>query len=166
MTGKGRNGPEWEQEGEGVGIIYRRDSREAQRDRRMNGNMQLAVVVMGNGKNFQKVPEIWVVRGTQDLIWVTLAKMSTTGEMEPEESTTSSWMGPPMKGWGNQSTFKNSDPELFLSKRNAGAEIKQSVKEWPTSDRPNMGFRSLAQLSSERLYQQITKTDTYSQPLV
>jgi hypothetical protein len=43
----------------------------------MHGNMQLPGV--GGGGN-----ETWDVRGIQDSMWVTLAKMPNSGEMEPE----------------------------------------------------------------------------------
>jgi hypothetical protein len=45
---------------------------------------------------------------------------------------------PPVKGWGHQPTFKNFDLELFLSKRNSGTKMEQRLKEWPSSDRPNL----------------------------
>ena len=87
-------------------------------------------------------------------------------------------------GTGYQPTVKISNPELFLSKRTAGTTMETSLRERRSSDRPNhlkrrhQGLtrlliydvptdRSLAWLSSERPYQQLTKTDadTYSQPL-
>ena len=43
--------------------------------------------VAGNQK---KDPESWNVRGTQDSIGMTLAKMPKSGEVEPEETTSSS----------------------------------------------------------------------------
>jgi len=38
-------------------------------------------------------------------------------------------MDPKLKGWGHQPTFKFLDPELFLSKRNAGTKNKKNKKQ-------------------------------------
>jgi hypothetical protein len=70
---------------------------------------------------------------------VTLAEISNSGEMEPEETTSRSYTWPPLEGWGHQPTFKFCEPELFLSKRNAGTKMEHRLKEWPTNDWPNMG---------------------------
>ena len=42
--------------------------------------------VRGNVYKFQ---ETWDVRGTQDSMWMTLAEMPNSGEMDPEETTSS-----------------------------------------------------------------------------
>jgi hypothetical protein len=85
-----------------------------------------------------------------------------------------------VEGCGHQPTLKNFDTELFLSKWNTGTKIKQKPKERPPSDWPNLesspylgikprhycwhhvvlADRSLAWLSAERLYQQLTETNT------
>ena len=83
--------------------------------------------------------------------------------------------------------FKIFDPELLLSKGNAGTKMELKLKERPSRYLPNLGSipcsgtkpwhyywchvvladRSLAWLSSERLYQQLTEPDedTYTQIL-
>jgi hypothetical protein len=61
------------------------------------------------------------MRGFQDSIWVTLAKMPNSHrDMEPEESTSSSRTGPPVEKCGYQPTYKTFNPNLLLSKRNTG----------------------------------------------
>jgi hypothetical protein len=67
---------------------------------------------------------------------VTLAEMPNSGDMEPEETTSSSQTGPPVEGWGHQLTYKTLDPKLVLSQRTAGTKMEQRLKEWPTSDWP------------------------------
>ena len=62
--------------------------REAHRARRMNGNMWL--LESGNGRNLQKIPETQNGGGSQDSLWVTLAEMPNSEEMEPEKNTSSS----------------------------------------------------------------------------
>ena len=57
--------------------------RESQRDRTVNGNTQLLGV--GGGDTFYKIPEIWVVKESQDSVGVTLAKMPNSGERELKE---------------------------------------------------------------------------------
>jgi hypothetical protein len=69
---------------------------------------------------------------------VTLAEMPNSKNMEPEETTSSSQTGLPVEGWGYQSTYKTFDPKLLLSKRNAGTKMEQRLKEWQTSDHPNL----------------------------
>jgi hypothetical protein len=51
--------------------------------------------------------------------------MSTSGERELEESTSSRATGYQVEGWGCHPTVKNSDPELFLSKRTAGTKMER-----------------------------------------
>ena len=81
------------------------------------------------------------MRDSQDSMEVTIDEMPNSGNWELEESTSSRW--PQDEGWCYQSTVKISDPELFLSKRTAGTKME----------------KSLAWLSSERPYQQMTETD-------
>jgi hypothetical protein len=45
------------------------------------------------------------------------------------ESTSSRKMGNQVKGWGSHPTVKNSDPELFLSKRTAGTKNEDEPEE-------------------------------------
>jgi hypothetical protein len=67
-------------------------------------------------------------------MWVILNKMPNSGEIEPEETTSSSQTGLSVERWRHQHTFKIFNPELFLSKRNAGTKMEQRLKEWPSSD--------------------------------
>jgi hypothetical protein len=105
---------------------------------------------------------------------MTLAEMPNSGEREPKETTSSRNTGPPGNRWSHPSTFKISDPELFLSKRNEGTKVEQRLKEWPSSDQSNLESipctRTLTlllmlccicrqELSSESLYQQLTEID-------
>jgi hypothetical protein len=69
------------------------------------------------------------MRSSQDSTVVASTEMSNSGEMEPEETNSNSWTGPPLKGWEHQPTFKIFDPELFLSKRNSGTKMEQRLKE-------------------------------------
>jgi hypothetical protein len=73
---------------------------------------------------------------------VTLAEMSNSGEMEPEEPTSSRQTGPPVEVWQHQPTFKTFDSDLFLSKRNVETKMEWRLKEWPTSGWPNWGYIS------------------------
>ena len=79
------------------------------------------------------------VRGSQDSMGMTLAKIPNSGEMEPEETTSSREIGPPVEVWSHQPTFKLFDPELLLSKENTGTKLEQRLKERSSSDRPNFG---------------------------
>jgi hypothetical protein len=53
---------------------------------------------------------------------VTFAEIPNSGEMEPEEITSSRKRVPPVEGWGSQNYLQIFDPELSLSKRNAGTK--------------------------------------------
>ena len=96
--------------------------------------------------------------------------------------------GHQVEGWGYHPTVKNSDSELFLSKRSAGIKMDKRQRERWFSDRPNLesisrgglgpwhcyrcsgelADRNLAWLPSERLDKQLTEsgTETYTQPMV
>ena len=72
------------------------DRREAQRARRMNENMQLSWKgVWGNWK----VPETWDGGGSKDSMCVTLAEITNSRNVEPEETTSSSQTGPSIGGF-------------------------------------------------------------------
>ena len=60
---------------------------EARESERMNGKIQLQSV--RSRKNLYKDSEIWDVKGSQDSVGMTLAKMPNIMEMEPKESTSS-----------------------------------------------------------------------------
>ena len=66
---------------------------------------------------------------------MTLAKMPNSGDIEPEETTSSTQTGPSVERQGHQPTYKTFNPKLLLSKRNAETE---GVAEWST-DQPNLG---------------------------
>ena len=112
--------------------------------------------------------------------------MFNSGEMKPEETTSSRYIGPPVEKWEHQLIFKNFDPELFLSKTNSGTKMEQRLKKRPVSSptwdpfhgqAPNpdtitdamlcLHTGQLAWLASESLWQQMTETDAdnYNQPL-
>jgi hypothetical protein len=86
------------------------------------------------------IPIEWDVGGFQDSIAIALAKILNSGEMEPEETTSSGQIWPTMERWSHPLIFKNFDPELFLSKGNAGTKVEQRMKEKPYSDQSNLGF--------------------------
>ena len=58
-------------------------------------------------------------------MWVTLAEMPNSGDMEPEETTSSSQTGPPTGEWGHQPSYKTFYPKLLLSKGNSGTKMDQ-----------------------------------------
>ena len=59
---------------------------------------------------------------------------SVKGELV--ESTSSGGTGHQVEGWGCHPTAKNSDPELFLSKRIAGTKMENRLRGRRSSDRP------------------------------
>jgi hypothetical protein len=65
--------------------------------------------------------------------------MPNTGEMRPEESTPAVRKAP-STGKESPTHHQNLLFKLFLSKRKAGAKIEQRLKEWLTSNLPNLGF--------------------------
>jgi hypothetical protein len=68
--------------------------------------------------------------------------MPNTGEGRLVDSTSSRKIMPQVEGWGCHSTVKNSDPELFLSKRTAGANMEKRLRERRSSDQHNLGYIS------------------------
>ena len=68
--------------------------------------------------------------------------MSNTGDGELVDSTSSRKIMPQVEGWGCHSTVKNSDPELFLSKRTAGANMDKRLREMRYSDQHNLEYIS------------------------
>ena len=52
-----------------------------------------------------------------------------SGERELIQSISSGGTGHPVKEWGCHPTVKNSDPELFLSKRIAGTKMEKRLRE-------------------------------------
>jgi hypothetical protein len=55
--------------------------------------------------------------------------MPNSGEREFVESTSSRKIGHQVEGWGCHSTIKNTNPELFLSKRTAGTKLEKRLRE-------------------------------------
>jgi hypothetical protein len=55
-------------------------------------------------------------------MWMTLAEMPNSGDMDPEETTSSSQTRLTVERWGYQPTYKifNTKLLLLLSKRNSG----------------------------------------------
>lgn len=48
------------------------------------------------GENLQEVPKTWDRGGSQESLWMTLAKMPNYRDMEPAEATSCSQAGPPV----------------------------------------------------------------------
>ena len=69
-------------------------------------------------------------------------EMSNSGERKLVESTSNRKIGHQVEGWGYYPTVKNSQPELFLTKRTAGTKIEKRPWERRSSDQPNLGFIS------------------------
>jgi hypothetical protein len=65
------------------------------------------------------------VRDSQDSKGGTLDEMPNSEEREPIESISSRKSGHQVEEWGCHSTIKNSDPELFLSKRTGGVKWRR-----------------------------------------
>ena len=70
---------------------------------------------------------------------MTLAKMPNSGEMELEKATSSRQTWPTIEARGYLPIFKFFNPELFLSKENAGIKMEQRLKETASSDWSNFG---------------------------
>jgi hypothetical protein len=88
------------------------------------------------------------VRDSQDWKGGTLHEMPNSGEWELVASTSSRKLS--SEGWGCNPTVKNSDSELFLSKRTAGTKMEKSIWERRSSDQPNLG--SIARGGSKDLH--------------
>jgi hypothetical protein len=56
--------------------------------------------------------------------------MPNSGDIEPEETTSSTQTGPSVERQGHQPTYKTFNPKLLLSKRNAETKMEQRLKEW------------------------------------
>jgi hypothetical protein len=65
--------------------------------------------------------------------------MLKSGEREPVESISIRKTGHQVEGWGCHPTVKNSDPELFLSKRTTRTKIEKRVRERSSRDQPKLG---------------------------
>jgi hypothetical protein len=78
------------------------------------------------------------VRDSQYSKGKTLDEMLYSGEREIIEPTSNRKTRYQVEGWGCNPTVKNSDPELFLYKRPAGAKIEKRLRENSSSDWPNL----------------------------
>jgi hypothetical protein len=106
----------------------------------MNGNMQPLGV--GGRYGLWNVPETREVRNSQDSKGGTLDEMPNSRERKRLESTSSRKTGHQVKEWGCHPTIKNSNPELFLSKRISGTEMERRLRERWSRDPPNLEFIS------------------------
>jgi hypothetical protein len=66
----------------------------------------------------------------------TLDEVPNSGKKKLVESTSSKKTGHQVERWGCHPTVKNSDPELFLSKRNAGTKMEKRLRERHSNDPP------------------------------
>ena len=83
-----RKGPVWEREmGGGKGCKIRYGMRQERRTEGQENELKYTAVGFRCQGNFWKVPESWDVRGYQNSMRMTLAKMPNSGEMGPEETT-------------------------------------------------------------------------------
>ena len=77
------------------------------------------------------------MRDSQDSLEGTLNEIPCSGERELVESTSSRKMGHPVEEWGCHHIVKNSDPELFLSKRTTETKLEKSLRKKRSSVGPN-----------------------------
>ena len=70
---------------------------------------------------------------------MTLAEMPNSGEMKLEGTPPVDRHSPQLRQGAMYPSSKFFDPELFLSKRNAGTKMEQRLKERPSRDGPNLG---------------------------
>jgi hypothetical protein len=70
------------------------------------------------------------VRDSQDSKGGALDEMLNGEERELVESTSCRKTGHQVEGWGCHPSVKNSDPELFMSKRTAGTKMERGL--WET----------------------------------
>jgi hypothetical protein len=80
------------------------------------------------------------VIGSQD---TTLAGITNSGEMKLEETTSSRYTWPPVESGCHPPIFKNFNPELFLSKGNAGTNREQRLKESCTLRHAQLGIHPM-----------------------
>jgi hypothetical protein len=77
-------------------------------------------------KNIIVIPETWNMRDSQE-------------DRELVVSTSSRKTGHPAEAWSCHPTIKNSDPELFLSKRTADKRMEKKLRERLSRDWPKLG---------------------------
>ena len=72
-------------------------------------------------------------------MWGTLDEIPNSEEMVLLESTSRRKIGHQVEGWGCYATVKNSDPEIFLSKKtSAETKMEKKLREMWSSDMPNL----------------------------
>jgi hypothetical protein len=71
-------------------------------------------------------------------MWVTLAKMPNSWDMQPVEATFCSQAGSQVEKKEQHLTHKSFNPKFVLSKRNAETKMEQRSKEWPTNNQSNL----------------------------
>ena len=76
-----------------------------------------AAVVGGGGESLESSRDL-ACEGYKDSMGMTLAEMSNSGDMEPEQATSTRYIWPPVEA-GPPPIFKMFNSELFLSKGNA-----------------------------------------------
>jgi hypothetical protein len=79
---------------------------------------------------------------SQDSKRGTLDEMPFSGERELIKSTSSRKIGHQLEGWGCHPIVKNSDPELFLSKRTVETIMVKRLRERRSTDRTKLGSSS------------------------
>jgi hypothetical protein len=82
------------------------------------------------------------VRESQDSNGGTLDEISNSGERELVESISSRKTEHQVEGWVGHPTVKNSDSELFLSKRTAETKVEKRLRERRSSDHLNLLYIS------------------------
>jgi hypothetical protein len=90
------------------------------------------------GSTILNVPETLEVRDTQDSEGGPLDEMPNSKKRELVESTSSRRTGHQVEGWGCHPSFKNSDPELFLSERTAETKMEKRLRERSSSNQAKL----------------------------
>jgi hypothetical protein len=75
--------------------VGRGDRRDGQRDRRINGNLQLTEVE--SRRHLENVPEIWNRGDTQESMGVIFTVTLSTGDMKPKDATSCNQAGTPVE---------------------------------------------------------------------
>ena len=69
---------------------------------------------------------------------VTLAVTYNIGDMEPEEDTSCSQVGPPVSDRDTNPPTKLSTQNLFCLQEMQSWRMEQRLREWPTNNQPNL----------------------------
>ena len=95
---------------------------------------RMEIYNLGRWENPLKCSRDLEVREPQNSKGKTLDEMPNGGEKELVESTSSRKTEYQVEGWGCYPTVKNSDPELFQSKRTVGTKMAKILMERRSSD--------------------------------